>query len=101
VPTGGAAAVAGMVQRCAAVAAQPDAVAGDLIGRVPLVSTLFKHESTIEVMNKIASSSTPRQHEFDAGITELKRIARAAAHGAADEAVASCGLERTAARSSR
>src|SRR5205085_3597557 len=97
VPVGGAAALAGLVKALRADA--PNSLmlsGGDLIGAAPLVSTLFKHESTIEVMNAIGLDvSTVGNHEFDAGATELKRIA----HGGCaatkpDDAVSSCALDR-------
>jgi 5'-nucleotidase len=97
VAVGGAAALAGMVKSLRAGAPHSLMVSGgDLIGAAPLVSTLFRHESTIEVMNAIGlDAGTVGNHEFDAGITELKRVA---AGGCAatlpEEAVTSCGLER-------
>src|SRR4029079_8654673 len=67
---------------------------GDLIGAAPLVSTLFRHESTIEVMNAIGlDASTVGNHEFDAGAAELKRIAAGGCAPRTPEAVAtSCTL---------
>lgn len=97
VPVGGAAALAGMVKTLRAGAPHSLMVSGgDLIGAAPLVSTLFRHESTIAVMNAIGlDAGTVGNHEFDAGITELKRVA---AGGCAatqpDDAVTSCSLER-------
>ncbi len=77
VPVGGAAALAGLVNSLRA--GVPHSVllsAGDLIGAAPLVSTLFRHESTIEVMNAIGLElGAVGNHEFDAGITELLRVA--------------------------
>ena len=77
VPVGGAAALAGLVNSLRA--GVPHSVllsAGDLIGAAPLVSTLFRHESTIEVMNLIGLDlGAVGNHEFDAGITELLRVA--------------------------
>ena len=96
VPAGGAAALAGMVQTLRAGAPHSLMLSGgDLIGASPLVSTLFKHESTIEVMNKIGLEvNAVGNHEFDAGITELKRIASGGcATAEPDSAVTSCGLE--------
>lgn len=95
VPVGGAAAVAGLVQALRAGAPNSLMISGgDLIGAAPLVSTLFRHESTIEVMNAIGlDASTVGNHEFDAGAAELRRVA----HGgcAADppgQAAVSCAL---------
>ena len=96
VPAGGAAALAGMVQTLRAGAPHSLMLSGgDLIGASPLVSTLFKHESTIEVMNKIGLEvNAVGNHEFDAGTTELKRIAQGGcATTEPDSAVTSCGLE--------
>lgn len=77
VPVGGAAALAGMVE--ALRQSSPHSLmisGGDLIGASPLVSSLFRHETTIEVMNAIGLDvSTVGNHEFDAGATELQRIA--------------------------
>ena len=77
VPVGGAPALAGMVKTLRAGA--PNSLmlsGGDLIGAAPLVSTLFSHESTIEVMNAIGLDvSVTGNHEYDRGITELQRVA--------------------------
>ncbi len=78
VPTGGAAAVAGMVKKLRAGAPHSLMVAGgDLIGAAPLASTLFRHETTIGVLNDIGLElSALGNHEFDAGVAELRRIIR-------------------------
>jgi 5'-nucleotidase len=48
---------------------------GDLIGGTPLVSALFLHESTIDVMNRLGVDiAIPGNHEFDAGKDELLRV---------------------------
>jgi 5'-nucleotidase len=67
---------------------------GDLIGAAPLVSTLFRHESTIEVMNAIGlDASAVGNHEFDAGAAELQRIAKGGCPPPQPDAVAtSCTL---------
>ena len=77
VAAGGAAALAGMLKALRAGAPHSLMISGgDLIGAAPLVSTLFRHESTIEVMNAIGlDAGTVGNHEFDAGFTELQRIA--------------------------
>jgi len=50
---------------------------GDLIGAAPLVSTLFKHESTVAVMNAMGLDfSIVGNHEFDGGVDELRRLVR-------------------------
>lgn len=93
VPVGGAAALAGLVNSLRA--GVPHSVllsAGDLIGAAPLVSTLFRHESTIEVMNAIGLElGAVGNHEFDAGITELLRVATGGcARTQPDASVTSC-----------
>jgi 5'-nucleotidase len=95
VPVGGAAAVGGLVKALRAGAPHSLMISGgDLIGAAPLVSTLFRHESTIEVMNAIGlDASTVGNHEFDAGATELKRIANGGCPPPQPDAVAtSCTL---------
>ena len=50
--------------------------AGDLVGASPLTSGLFHDEPTIEVMNAIGLDiSALGNHEFDAGVTNLLRLA--------------------------
>ena len=73
---GGAAALAGMVRRLREGSPESFMLAGgDLIGAAPLPSSLFFHESTIEVLNDIGlDASTVGNHEFDAGLAELHRI---------------------------
>jgi 5'-nucleotidase len=97
VPTGGAAAVAGFVNALRAGASNSLMIAGgDLIGAAPLISTLFRHESTIEVMNAIGLDvSTVGNHEFDAGAAELKRIASGGCGAnSPDSVTTSCTLDR-------
>ncbi len=49
--------------------------AGDLIGASPLVSAAFHDEPTIELMKTVGLQiSSVGNHEFDEGITELKRM---------------------------
>jgi len=49
--------------------------AGDLIGASPLVSALFRDEPTIEAMNAIGvDANGVGNHEFDQGVTELRRL---------------------------
>jgi len=95
VAVGGAPALAGLVHTLRDGA--PNSLmlsAGDLIGASPLVSTLFKHESTIEVMNAIGlEAGAVGNHEFDAGITELQRIAKGGCAPAQPNAVVtSCAI---------
>ena len=63
VAAGGAAALAGLVQ-CAAPgrAAQRAGVStGDMVGAAPLVSALFRHESTVEVLNQLGVDVAARR----------------------------------------
>ena len=75
---GGAAHLATLIARLRAE--QPDAVvvsSGDRIGASPLISGLFRDEPTIEVMNTIGLDLNGLgNHEFDRGISELRRVAR-------------------------
>ncbi|MFZ5541530.1 MAG: bifunctional metallophosphatase/5'-nucleotidase [Pseudomonadota bacterium] len=49
---------------------------GDLVGASPLVSALFRDEPTIEAMNQIGvDAHVVGNHEFDQGVTELRRLA--------------------------
>ncbi len=93
VQVGGAAALAGMVRKLRAGAPNSFMLAGgDLIGAAPLISTLFKHESTIEILNDIGLEvSSLGNHEFDGGEKELQRIIRGGCAATVPEgAVASC-----------
>ena len=76
VPTGGAAALAGLVSALRQDAAHSVVLgSGDMVGASPLVSSLFRHESTIEVLNQIGVDAvTVGNHEFDAGTAELQRL---------------------------
>ena len=76
VAAGGAPALAGLLRSLRAGAPYTLTVAGgDLIGGSPLVSTLFRHETTIEILNDIGLDvSAVGNHEFDAGHRELQRI---------------------------
>lgn len=78
VPTGGAASLAGLIGQLRKEV--PNAAvfsSGDLVGAAPLVSALFRHEPTIEVMNLIGLDfSVVGNHEFDGGAEELHRLAR-------------------------
>jgi 5'-nucleotidase len=73
--TGGAAYLATLVKRLRAE--RPHAIvvaAGDLTGASPLASALFRDEPTVEVMNAIGLDLTALgNHEFDHGVTELRR----------------------------
>jgi 5'-nucleotidase len=94
---GGAAPLAGLVGALRATAPHSIVVSsGDLIGGTPLISQLFWHESTIDLMNRLGLDiATPGNHEFDAGAAELLRVmgggCRTAAPG---EVSVSCALGR-------
>lgn len=50
---------------------------GDLIGASPLVSSLFRDEPTLELMNAIGIDvNVVGNHEFDKGVKELERIVK-------------------------
>ena len=69
--------------------------AGDLIGGAPLVSSLFHHEPTIEMLSMMGLEfSSVGNHEFDAGRTELLRMQNGGCF--AGDARASCRNERFA-----
>ena len=98
VAVGGAAPMAGLVNALRAGSPHTLVVsAGDMIGAAPLVSTLFRHESTIEAMNLIGVSvGAPGNHEFDAGAAELRRIVQggcAADAGSPTAVGSSCALQ--------
>ncbi len=55
--------------------------AGDLVGGTPLVSAAFHDEPAIEALNKVGLDiSSVGNHEFDEGVTELKRLQRGGCH---------------------
>lgn len=76
VPTGSAAALAGLVGSLRAGSPYSLLLAGgDLVGAAPLVSALFRHESAIEAMNDVGLEvSSLGNHEFDDGTVELRRL---------------------------
>lgn len=78
VPAGGAAWLAGLIGQLRREATHTAVFsAGDMFGAAPLVSSLFRHEPTIQVMNAIGLDfGVVGNHEFDAGADELRRIAR-------------------------
>ncbi|WP_248962499.1 bifunctional metallophosphatase/5'-nucleotidase [Sphaerisporangium perillae] len=80
VPAGGAAYMAthlkSLVNQNSAVVA-----AGDLIGASPLISAAYHDEPTVELLSKLGLSvSSVGNHEFDEGLTELKRIQNGGCH---------------------
>lgn len=94
---GGVAYMAGTIQALRAGAEHSVVMsAGDHIGGTPLISALFLHESTIEVMNRIGVDlAALGNHEFDAGKVELQRImAGGCATLPADSPMQSCALAR-------
>ena len=79
-PAGGAAYLGAKLDderaKSRAAGATPITVAaGDLIGASPLLSAAFHDEPTIEAMNEIGLQvASVGNHEFDEGVTELKRM---------------------------
>lgn len=75
-PAGGVAYLADAVRRLRAE--QPASVlisSGDLVGASPLNSALFRDEPTIEAMNSLGLDlNAAGNHEFDHGVTELRRL---------------------------
>jgi 5'-nucleotidase len=96
VPVGGAAALAGMVRELRAGAPHSFMLAaGDLVGAAPLVSALFKHESTIEVLNGMGLEvSALGNHEFDSGERELRRLVNGGCAATAPGPATSCAQSR-------
>lgn len=95
VAAGGAAEMAGLVAALRSQATHSVVVsAGDMVGATPLVSALFRHESTVEAMNLLGVDvATAGNHEFDAGTAELQRlVAGGCAATRPDEPVQSCAL---------
>lgn len=78
VATGGAPALAGLIRELRAGAAHSLVIAtGDSFGAAPLVSTLFRHESTVAVLNQMGvDAAALGNHELDAGSAELMRLLR-------------------------
>lgn len=76
VNVGGTAELSGLVKALRAGAPHSVVVSsGDAIGGTPLISAIFFHEATIDVMNRIGVDvATVGNHEFDAGATELQRV---------------------------
>ena len=96
VATGGAAALAGLTRELRKGAPNSLVISsGDLIGATPLVSALFRHESTVEVMNQVGVDvGTVGNHEFDAGLSELRRVmGGGCAPNQSDDPVRSCALQ--------
>lgn len=85
-PAGGVEYLATWVKKLRAegIAAGQDVVtvgAGDMVGATPLVSAAFHDEPTIELLNSLGLELTSvGNHEFDEGVTELKRLQRGGCH---------------------
>ncbi len=97
VATGGAAALSGLLSTLRAGSTYSLTVAGgDLIGASPLVSTLFRHETTVEILNDMGLEvSALGNHEFDAGAAELQRMIRGGcAPTKPDDIIASCSHDK-------
>lgn len=97
VSAGGAPALAGLVAALRQDAAHSVVVgSGDMIGATPLVSAMFRHESTIEVLNQLGVDvAAPGNHEFDVGTAELQRLLQGGcAATVAAAATVSCALQR-------
>lgn len=55
--------------------------AGDLVGATPLISAAFHDEPSVEVLSKLGLDiSSVGNHEFDEGVTELKRLQKGGCH---------------------
>lgn len=76
VAVGGAAPLAGLVKALRASAPHSVVVSsGDAIGGTPIISALFWHEATVDVLNRVGVDvATVGNHEFDAGSAELLRV---------------------------
>ncbi|CAN5404455.1 bifunctional metallophosphatase/5'-nucleotidase [soil metagenome] len=93
IAVGGAAAIAGIVKAAKAGSANTLLISsGDLYGASPLPSSLFRHETTVEIWNRIGLDiNAAGNHEFDAGAAELKRMAAGGCrHDPPDSAAVSC-----------
>jgi 5'-nucleotidase len=98
--TGGAANLAGTIQALRAGAPHSIVISsGDAIGGTPLISALFLHESTVDVMNRMGVDiAIPGNHEFDAGKDELLRVMGGGCRpNTADALTLSCPLGDTGA----
>ncbi|ONI75373.1 bifunctional metallophosphatase/5'-nucleotidase [Actinosynnema sp. ALI-1.44] len=85
-PAGGAEYLATHVKRlrAAGAAAGRQVItvgAGDLVGATPLISAAFHDEPSVEVLSTLGLDvSSVGNHEFDEGVTELKRLQRGGCH---------------------
>ena len=85
-PAGGVEYLATWVKRLRAQAHQSTThvytvAAGDLVGASPLVSAAFHDEPAIEEMNSLGLEiSSVGNHEFDEGVTELRRLQQGGCH---------------------
>jgi 5'-nucleotidase len=97
VAVGGTPALAGLVKALRETAPNNVLISsGDAIGGTPLISALFFHEATFDVMNRMGVDlAAVGNHEFDAGAAELQRVMRGGCREAkpGDTAI-SCALGR-------
>ena len=96
VPVGGMAALSGMVKLLRI--GMPYSLtlsSGDLLGASPLVSTLYRHETTVMQMNQLElDASVVGNHEFDAGLDELLRLKKGGCAATVPDALAtSCAIK--------
>jgi 5'-nucleotidase len=97
VNVGGTAELAGLVKELRKGAPHSVVVSsGDAIGGTPLISAIFFHEATIDVMNRIGVDvAALGNHEFDAGAAELQRVLAGGCRAAQPGDIAmSCALGR-------
>lgn len=95
VRAGGAAWLAGLIGQLRSEASNTVVFSsGDMISAAPLTSTLFRHESTISVMNEVGLDfGIVGNHEFDGGYDELKRVVGGGCAANSDNApFVSCAL---------
>lgn len=98
VPTGGAAALGGLVHSLEREMPYSVVISsGDLIGAAPLISTLFRHETTIDVANRLGVDvGVVGNHEFDGGMAELRRLQQGGCRTEpADAVIRSCAQGET------
>ena len=101
VRTGGIAPLAGLVKALRESAPHSVVLSnGDNIGGTPIISALFFHESTIDLMSRLGVDiSSVGNHEFDAGYAELLRVLDPAGRcreAQAGEIAVSCALGKHA-----
>jgi 5'-nucleotidase len=84
VPAGGSEYLATTVRKLRAEAGRTPTLtvgAGDMVGASPLVSAAFHDEPAIEALSTLGLQiNSVGNHEFDEGVTELKRLQRGGCH---------------------